>query len=186
MIAPLLLLLAIAQARMPEGAGEASNAFVQCGVREAESRSSGQEPAAAIAEAALAACAVPMQHLWDVYDAALGTLSAAEREALVAPLRQGLVRIVEERRRQIGPERNETTALRDCILAEAPAAARPPGPMEEMVDRLLGRCRAAEEAMRAALVRQGGEQSAARIMPSIQPTLRSLARRQIELARARR
>lgn len=184
MIAPLLALAAAAQASMPPGTAEASNALALCTVAEARTRAAGPEPAEAVADAALTACAQHSRRLWEEFGRALGPLSEADRHTLMAPLRERLVRVVNERRGLVPRQRNEATAAGDCIRARAPAVATRAGPAEDLVDLLLRQCRAETDALRASLVRDRGEDSANRIMPSALLALRTLARQQLQQARA--
>lgn len=186
MIAPLLALAAaaVAQADPPPAAAEASAAFAQCALAEARARVSSPEPAEAVTEAAIAACTEEERRIWDVLANRLGPLSEAEKGTLRAPLRGQLVRIVNEHRGLVPRRENEATAAGDCIRARAPAAAARPGPAEDLVELILQQCSAETDALRASIVRDRGEESAGRIMPSALLALRTLAREQLGQARA--
>lgn len=185
MIAPLLA-LAAAQAGMPPGTAEASSALAQCTVAEAQARVSGAEPAEAVADAALAACAEQVRRLSDAFGAALGTLSEADRRMLTEPLRDRLVQLINQSRGLVPREASEPAALGECIRSRAVAAAARSGPLESLEDLVLDQCRTETDSLRAHLVRIRGEASAARIMTGVQVTLRTLARQQILQARVRR
>lgn len=186
MIAPLLALAAVAQPSLPPGSAEASSALAQCAVAEAQARASGPEPSETVAEAALAACAEHERRLWDTFGRALGQLSDADKSTLTGPLRLQLARVVNERRGLVSRPRNEATLAGDCVRARAPAAAARPGPEDPLVDLLLQQCRAETDAIRARLVRDRGETSADSIMPTVLEGMRTLARQQLQHARAAR
>ena len=186
MIALLLALAAATQAGMPPGTAEASTALAQCAVAETQARISGADPAEAVADAALAACAQQVRRLTDAFGAALGTLSEAERRMLTDPLRDRLVQLINQSRGLVPREASEPAALGECIRSRASAAAARSGPLEALEDLVLQQCRAETDALRARLVRDRGEASAARIMTGVLVTLRTLARQQILQARVRR
>jgi hypothetical protein len=187
MIAALLALAAAAaQPGLPPDAAEASAALAQCALAEAQNRAAGSEPAEAVADAALTACAEPIWRVFDAFGRTLGPLSDADKSTLTGPLRLQLAWIVNQRRGLVPPQRNEATAAGDCIRSRAPAAAARPGPDETLVDLLLQQCRAETDAIRTRLVRERGEASADRIMPGVLESVRTLARRELAQARAAR
>jgi len=182
----LLALAAAAQATMPPGFSEAISALTLCGVTEAQARASGPEPADAVADASLAACAAQQERLWNAFGAAHGPPSEAEKRELTGPLRDRLARIVNERRGLVRREENEATAAGDCLRVRAPAVAARPGPVEAAADILLDQCRAETEALRVGVIRDHGEARANRIMPGILRTLRTVALQSLQRARAAR
>ena len=179
----LLALVAAAQASLPPEANVASTALAQCAVGEAQARASAPDPAAAVANMALAACAPQQQRLWDALAAVVGSLNDEDKNRFVERLRTRLVRLVNERRGLVPREQNEATAAGDCVRGRAPAVAARPIADEEAVTDLLNQCRAESDALYASLVRDRGEASADRIMPGVRTTLRTLALEQIQRAR---
>jgi hypothetical protein len=82
------------------------------------------------------------------------------------------------------PDPSMTVVL--CLRDKAPAVAAQPGPAEPLADLLLEQCRAETDALRASLVREHGEASAANIMVTVTNTLRMVARRALAQAHAAR
>ena len=183
MVIALLALAAAVQASVPPEANAASTALAQCAVGEAEARASAREPAEAVANMALAACAAQQQRLWDALAPAVGALNDEDKNLFIGRLHARLARLVNERRGLVRREENEATATGDCIRGRAPAVAARPIAEAKAVTDLLNQCRAETDALHASLVRERGEASADRIMLGARTTLRTLAVEQIQRAR---